>query len=97
MNSRVRDLSIVIKLGRNMYRKLRKRAVKYKDSPSWRGHTMWSLWFRGADEMTEAGDALFVFEANPTLENQRALQMECADVANFMAMLSDRAAQEPLV
>ena len=97
MNNRTRDLSIVVKLGRNMYRKLRKRAVKYKDSPSWRGHSMSSLWIRAEQELAETSEAISTFLHYPTLENQRALQMECADVANFMAMLSDRAAQEPLL
>ena len=49
------------------------------------------------EEMDEVAEALYIFRLFPSDDNLRALQMECADVANFMAMLADRARQEPLL
>lgn len=92
-----KELVVVAKHARWMLYKLERRRKKYLDRLSHREEFMRVLYRRGADEMGELWEAIRKFEEEPTLSRQRDVQKECADVSNYMAFLSDRAAQEPLL
>ncbi len=90
------ELVVVAKHARLMLYKLSRRRKKHIDRESHKKTSMTLLFARGQEEMDELIDAIRRYEEEPTASNLTAIRFECADVSNYMAFLSDRAAQEPL-
>lgn len=76
---------------------MREKLAKHRSKGGWRDDGMWQLYERLTDEVTELRHALQAYDDALTVgESERltqqfshAAQRECADVANFAAMVAD--------
>lgn len=70
--------------------KLRKNCVK----AHWLEQETYELWYRLKDEVYELDHALLGYKTNPSSSNFKNVLNECADVANFAAMIMDKIVTE---
>ena len=73
---------------------MRLKLAQNSHKPSWREQTTEDLIFGLFGEMREFWTALYAYQGKPNFQGLEEIRREAADVANYMAMLTDKLAHD---
>ena len=72
-----------------LMRLMRYKLKVHESKGHWRDEDYWRMMKRLDDERDELMDALATYQDEPTLDNWKKVEYECADVGNFLMMIID--------